>query len=117
MPLPDIDGFTGEPQRYVAEQLQREAEDLLRRAASFGLVLTIEQVNGQPPRMGNYRTQAVIRPDIWSVRKAYEKAAGAPAPVLTESPEYAGYSRPLAAATMERIERGVEKFCSKANAA
>lgn len=43
-------------------QLQAMAEDLVRLAQQAGLVLTVEQVNQQPPRMGNYITVVSVRP-------------------------------------------------------
>ena len=43
-------------------QLQAMAEDLVRLAQQAGLVLTVEQVNQPPPRMGNYITVVTVRP-------------------------------------------------------
>lgn len=43
-------------------QLQAMAEELVALAKQAGLVLTIEQVNQQPPRMGNYVTVVSVRP-------------------------------------------------------
>ncbi len=38
------------------------ARALVQSAEAAGLVLTVEQVNQQPPRMGNYKTVASVRP-------------------------------------------------------
>lgn len=43
-------------------QLQAMAEELVQLAQSAGLVLTVEQVNLQPPRIGNYKTVVSVRP-------------------------------------------------------
>ena len=43
-------------------QLQAMAEELVQLAQTAGLVLTVEQVNLQPPRIGNYKTVVSVRP-------------------------------------------------------
>mgnify|MGYP003563531280 FL=1 len=47
----------------TADQLQAMAEELVQRAQTAGLVLTVEQVNLQPPRIGNYKTVVSVRPE------------------------------------------------------
>ena len=41
--------------------IQRTAEALVKQAAEFGVVLTIEQASEQPPAMGHYRTVVSVR--------------------------------------------------------
>lgn len=45
-----------------AAQLQAMAEELVQLAQTAGLVLTVEQVNQQPPAMGHYVTVVSVRP-------------------------------------------------------
>lgn len=118
MALPEIDGFTSDLQRIFAMRFLSEAETLAQRAADCGLVLTIERVNQPSPRMGNHMAAVAVRPDLNSIRQAYEIASifppgPVPAPVVTmttESPDCAGYSRPLSASTTQRIEAGMRRF-------
>ena len=48
--------------RPTPAQLQRLAKALVQLAEAAGLVLTVEQVNLQPPRMGHYKTVVSVRP-------------------------------------------------------
>lgn len=48
--------------RPTPAQLQRLAKALVQLAEAAGLVLTVEQVSQQPPRMGNYTTVVRVRP-------------------------------------------------------
>lgn len=48
--------------RPTPAQLQRLAKALVQLAEAAGLVLTVEQVSQQPPRMGNYKTVVSVRP-------------------------------------------------------
>jgi hypothetical protein len=41
---------------------RRALEDLVAGAKECGLVLTVEQVNLQPPRTGHYETWVSVRP-------------------------------------------------------
>ena len=44
------------------DQLRAMAEELVQLAQTAGLVLTVEQINLQPPRIGNYKTVVSVRP-------------------------------------------------------
>lgn len=119
MALPEIDGFTSDLQRIFAMRFLSEAETLAQRAADCGLVLTIEQLNQQPPCMGNFCTAVAVRPDLRSVREAYAVAVAAQAPavaLMTEAQDCTAYSR-LSLETQKRIEAGLAKFCQASGAA
>lgn len=47
-----------------AEKIKLMAEQLVKLAQKDGYVLTVEQVNQQPPRMGNYTTVVSVRPAL-----------------------------------------------------
>lgn len=49
-------------QRPTPEQVRALAQALVKLTEAAGLVLTIEQVNLQPPAMGNYKTVVSVRP-------------------------------------------------------
>lgn len=44
-----------------ADKIKLMAEQLVKLAEKDGYVLTVEQVNQQPPAMGNYRTVVSVR--------------------------------------------------------
>lgn len=44
------------------KRIEAMAITMVRLAAEAGVVLTIEQVSLQPPRMGNYKTVVSVRP-------------------------------------------------------
>lgn len=46
----------------TAENIKFMAEQLVRLAEKDGYILTVEQVNQQPPAMGNYVTVVSVRP-------------------------------------------------------
>lgn len=51
-------------ERPTPEQLRQLAEALVSLGEAAGLVLTVEQVSQQPPRMGNYTTVVSVRPAL-----------------------------------------------------
>ncbi len=50
------------PPRTTPQQVRTLARGLVKLAEASSLVLTIEQVNQQPPAMGNYITVVSVRP-------------------------------------------------------
>ena len=44
------------------KRIEAMAWTMVRLAAQAGVVLTIEQVSQQPPRMGHYKTVVRVRP-------------------------------------------------------
>lgn len=46
----------------TANKIKLMAEQLVKMAEKDGYVLTVEQVNQQPPAMGNYVTVVSVRP-------------------------------------------------------
>lgn len=48
--------------RPTPAQVQALAKALVKLAEQAGMVLTVEQINLQPPAMGNYKTVVSVRP-------------------------------------------------------
>ena len=75
--------INGDKPALYAQYIKAEAEKLVKVAALYGVVLTIEQKPRAPLAMGNYETVVAVRPghpDALRIARRPDPAHGAPKP-------------------------------------